>query len=105
MGSRELLVLYAKRPVAAPDQILNYLGRYTHRVSPSNDRLLPADTGPVRFEYKDYADGSRHKFVTLCAPEFIRRLLHVLHAGFMCIRHCGIVDGKTRQARCARIRA
>ena len=90
-------VTYAKRPFAGPEQVLNYLGRYTHRVALSNDRLLPANPGQVRFRYKDYADANRHKVMTLCASEFIRRfLLHVLPTGFMRIRHYGILANRAK---------
>lgn len=90
-------VTYAKRPFAGPEQVLNYLGRYTHRVALSNDRLLPAEPEQVRFRYKDYADGSRHKVITLPAAEFLRRfLLHVLPRGFMRIRHYGILANRTK---------
>ena len=74
-------VVYAKRPFAGPQQVLDYVGRYTHRVAISNDRLLDMDDGHVRFTYKDYRADPQHaaKTMTLAAAEFIRRfLLHVL---------------------------
>jgi hypothetical protein len=90
-------VVYAKRPFAGPQQVLDYVGRYTHRVAISNHRLLAVADGQVSFRWKDYQDGNqlgRHslsdggqKTMTLPAAEFLRRfLLHVLPPGFQRIR-------------------
>ena len=99
-------VVYAKPPFGGPDQVLDYLGRYTHRVAISNHRLLSVDEGDVRFRYKDYAHGNQRKVMTLAAPEFIRRfLLHVLPAGFMRIRHYGLIANRTKRAKLALARA
>src|SRR6266508_2548783 len=99
-------VVYAKRPFAGPAQVLEYLGRYTHRVALSNDRLLSLDNGLVRFRWKDYADGDRVKVMALEADEFIRRfLLHVVPDGFVRIRHFGLLANRTRHAKLARCRA
>lgn len=99
-------VVYAKRPFAGPTQVLEYLGRYTHRVALSNDRLLSLDHGVVRFRWKDYADGNRVKVMALAAEEFIRRfLLHVVPDGFVRIRHFGFLANRTRRAKLARCRA
>jgi hypothetical protein len=98
-------VVYAKRPFAGPAQVLEYLGRYTHRVALSNDRLLGLDDGIVRFRWKDYADGDRVKVTALDADEFIRRfLLHVVPDGFVRIRHFGFLANRTRRAKLARCR-
>ena len=98
-------VVYAKRPFAGPEQVLEYLGRYTHRVALSNHRLLSLDDGSVRFRWKDYADGDRVKVMALDAEEFIRRfLLHVVPGGFVRIRHFGFLANRTRQAKLARCR-
>jgi Putative transposase len=98
-------VVYAKRPFAGPTQVLEYLGRYTHRVALTNDRLLSLDDGIVRFRWKDYADGDRVKIMALDAAEFIRRfLLHVVPHGFVRIRHFGLLANRTRQAKLARCR-
>src|SRR2546428_2461491 len=98
-------VVYAKRPFAGPAQVLEYLGRYTHRVALSNDRLLSLDDGIVRFRWKDYADGDRLKVMALAAEEFIRRfLLHVVPDGFVRIRHFGLLANRTRRATLARCR-
>jgi hypothetical protein len=87
-------VVYAKRPFAGPMQVLEYLGRYTHRVAISNDRLLSLDDGLVRFRWKDYADAARVKVMEMEADEFIRRfLLHVVPNGFVRIRHFGVPAG------------
>lgn len=98
-------VVYAKRPFAGPTQVLEYLGRYTHRVALTNDRLLSLADGIVRFRWKDYADGDRVKVMALDADEFIRRfLLHVVPNGFVRIRHFGLLANRTRQAKLARCR-
>ncbi|MGH7644142.1 MAG: IS91 family transposase, partial [Gemmatimonadales bacterium] len=98
-------VVYAKRPFAGPLQVLEYLGRYTHRVALSNDRLLNFDDGSVRFRWKDYADGNRVKVMELTAEEFIRRfLLHVVPGGFVRIRHFGFLANRTRKTKLARCR-
>jgi Putative transposase/Transposase zinc-binding domain len=91
-------VVYAKRPFAGPAQVLGYLGRYTHRVALSNDRLVDHAEGRVRFRWKDYADHDRVKVMTLEADEFLRRfLLHVVPRGFMRIRHFGLLANRTRR--------
>jgi hypothetical protein len=98
-------VVYAKPPFAGPTQVLEYLGRYTHRVAISNDRLVNVDAGQVRFRWKDYARGNRLKTMTLPAEEFLRRfLLHVLPAGFVRIRHFGFLANRGRTAKLARCR-
>lgn len=90
-------VVYAKPPFGGPQQVLKYLARYTHRVAISNQRLLSLSDGRVRFRYKDYARGSRHRVMELDAVEFIRRfLLHVLPRGFVRIRHFGLLSNPSR---------
>ncbi len=99
-------VVYAKRPFAGPQQVLDYLGRYTHRVAISNGRLLACDNGQVRFRWKDYRANGKSKAMTLDAAEFIRRfLLHTLPKGFHRIRHFGFLANACRAAKLARIRA
>src|SRR5712691_1399183 len=99
-------VVYAKRPFAGPTQVLEYLGRYTHRVALSNERLVSSTDGVVRFRWKDYADGNRVKVMTLAAEEFIRRfLLHVVPGGFVRIRHFGFLANRARRTKLARCRA
>jgi hypothetical protein len=70
-------VVYAKPPLPGPKQVLDYVGRYTHRVAISNNRLLDIEDGQVQFRYKDYRHDSQQKVMTLSADEFIRFLLHV----------------------------
>jgi hypothetical protein len=92
-------VVYAKRPFAGPAQVLGYVGRYTHRVAISNNRLVSMDNGKVRFRWKDYRNGSSQKIMTLEAGEFIRRfLIHVLPDGFHRIRYYGFL-GNCHRAR------
>jgi hypothetical protein len=98
-------VVFAKRPFAGPEHVLDYLGRYTHRVALSNDRLIEHDDGRVQFRWKDYADHDRTKVMTLEADEFLRRfLLHVVPSGFMRIRHFGILANRARRSALARCR-
>jgi hypothetical protein len=95
-------VVYAKPPFGGPQQVLNYLGRYTHRVAISNNRLLGIDHGRVSFGWKDYRHHDRQKTMALEAEEFIRRfLLHVLPDGLQRIRHYGFLGHRYRQAKLA----
>ena len=90
-------VVYTKRPFAGPQQVLDYVGRYTHRVAISNNRLLDIDNGRVKFLWKDYRDNSQIKVMDLEADEFIRRfLLHVLPEGFQRIRYYGFLANRDR---------
>ena len=90
-------VVYAKPPFGGPEVVLKYLARYTHRVAISDSRLLDFEDGVVRFRYKDYAHGNRKRVMSLSASEFVRRfLLHVLPAGFVRIRHYGILSNRHR---------
>jgi Putative transposase/Transposase zinc-binding domain len=100
-------VVYAKRPFAGPQQVLEYVGRYTHRVAISNHRLLDIENGEVRFTYKDYRSDPPQspKPMTLAAGEFIRRfLLHVLPTGFHRIRYYGFLGARHRREKLARCR-
>jgi predicted Zn-ribbon and HTH transcriptional regulator len=91
-------VVYAKRPFGSPQTVLDYLGRYTHRVALSNDRILKVENGEVTLSYRDRRDGDRKKSMTLEAQEFIRRfLLHVLPDGFMRIRHFGFLANRSKK--------
>lgn len=97
-------VVFAKGSVIGPDHVLDYLGRYTHRVAISNGRLRSLDHNArtVTFAYKDYADGSRIKMMPLSGVEFIRRfLLHLLPPGFTKIRHYGLLGNNRRKQRVA----
>src|SRR5258705_6303201 len=98
-------VVYDKRPFAGPEQVLDYVGRYTHRVAISNNRLLDIAQGKVTFRYKDYRHGAQQKTMTLEAEEFIRRfLLHVLPDGFQRIRYYGFLANRYREQKLARCR-
>jgi hypothetical protein len=98
-------VVYAKRPFAGPQQVLDYVGRYTHRVAISNNRVLDIDNDQVRFQWKDYRHHERVKTMTLSADEFIRRFLrHVLPAGLQRIRYYGFLGSRSRQQQLARCR-
>lgn len=98
-------VVYAKPPFAGPRQVLDYVGRYTHRVAISNNRLLDIEAGQVRFQWKDYRDKGQQKVMPLSAEEFIRRfLLHALPDGFQRIRYYGFLGNRYRQEKLARCR-
>ena len=95
-------VVYAKRPFAGPRQVLDYVGRYTHRIAISNSRLLSIDDGKVRFRWKDYRHDNQQKAMTLNADEFIRRfLIHVLPDGFQRIRYYGFLGNCHRTRKLA----
>ena len=102
---RKAWVVYAKRPFAGPQQVLEYLGRYTHRVAISNERILGLEHGIVRFRWKDYAHGTTIKVMELKAGEFLRRfLLHIVPDGFVRIRHFGILANRHRKEKLDRCR-
>jgi hypothetical protein len=98
--SRELYktdwVVYAKEPFAGPGQVVEYLGRYTHKVAISNHRLLDIDPLGVRFRYRDYRD-NQQKEMTLDGTEFLRRFCqHILPKRFVRIRHYGLLSTSKR---------
>ena len=98
-------VVYAKPPFGGPQHVLEYLGRYTHRVAISNNRLIDFVDGKVSFRWKDYRHDSRKKVMCLDAQEFMRRfLLHVLPSGFQRIRHYGFLANRYRAVKLARCR-
>jgi len=100
-------VVYAKKPFGSPQTVLDYLGRYTHRVALSNDRIVKVENGEVTLSYRDRKDGDRKKTIPLVAHEFIRRfLLHVLPDGFMRVRHFGFLANRSKKqalAQCRRL--
>jgi len=99
-------VVYAKPPFAGAARVLAYLGRYTHRVAIANHRLVSFESGEVRFRWRDYADGNKTKIMALTATEFLRRfLLHTLPAGFVRIRHYGLLGNRCRRAKLAHCRS
>jgi predicted Zn-ribbon and HTH transcriptional regulator len=99
-------VAYAKKPFGSPAHVLDYLGRYTHRVALSNDRILSAHNGKVTFSYRDRKNHDRKKIMTLDAHEFIRRfLLHVIPKGFVRVRHFGFLANRSKAllAKCRQL--
>jgi hypothetical protein len=95
-------VVYAKKPFGSAQRVLDYLGRYTHRVALSNNRLLSMADEQITFRWKDYRQHDKQKLMTLTPTEFIRRfLLHVLPSGFQRIRHYGFLVNRYRQAKLA----
>jgi hypothetical protein len=91
-------IVYAKRPFAGPEQVLEYLGRYTHRVAISNNRIVSIKNDKVTFTYKDRKRNDEVKTMALDANEFIRRfLLHVLPTGFMKIRYFGFLANTNKK--------
>jgi hypothetical protein len=98
-------VVYSKPCLARTETVIDYLGRYSHRIALSDGRLLAFDGESVRLAYKDYRDGDRHKTMTLTAEELLRRfLLHVLPKGFMRVRHFGFLANRCRARRLSEIR-
>ena len=90
-------VVYAKPPFGGPQYVLQYLGRYTHRVAISNHRLVSFTDGKVTFRWRDSAHNNEQKFMTLPLDEFLRRfLLHVLPKGFVRIRNFGFLANRRR---------
>lgn len=91
-------VVFCKEPFRTPDHLIQYLGRYTHRVAISNHRILDVDREHVTFSYKDYSQGAVRRVMKLSKAEFIRRfLLHILPAGFVKIRYYGMLANPVRQ--------
>lgn len=98
-------VVYAQPPFAGPRKLLDYLGRYTHRVAIANHRLLECDDRQVTFTWRDRADGDRRKVMSLPADEFLRRFLqHVLPDRFQRIRHYGLLGNRGKRERLAHCR-
>jgi len=91
-------VVYCRPPFDGVQGVLQYLGRYTHRIAISNNRILTNQDGNVSFRWRDYADDNRLKTMTLKADEFIRRfLLHVLPSRYVRIRHFGLLANRNRK--------
>lgn len=94
---RKEWVVYCKRPFGGTEQVLRYLGCYTHRVAISNHRLVSLEKGKVTFRWRDSAHKNKKRLMTLTVEEFLRRfLLHVLPQGFVRIRHFGILSTRNR---------
>jgi hypothetical protein len=91
--------------MAGPQQVLRYLGRYTHRIAISNERLLEHHDGHVTFSYKDRRHGGKRKSKTVSGPEFARRFLtHVVPRRFVRVRHYGVLANARKSARLATAR-
>ena len=94
---RNAWVVYAKQPFLGPKQVIEYLGRYTHRIAISNHRIKNVAQDKVTFTYKDYREGAKQKLMTLDAGEFLRRFcLHILPRHFFKIRHYGILSSRAK---------
>jgi len=103
--SKKRWIAYAKRPFAGPQQVLDYLGRYTHRVAISNNRIISIDNGRVTFTYRDRQKDNEIKEMTLDADKFIGRfLLHVLPKGFFKIRYFGFLAHTNKKEQIPLIR-
>lgn len=99
-------VVYAKPPFGGPEKVLDYLGRYTHRVAIANHRLVDVANGKVTFHWRDYRHQSRKRKMTLDTEEFIRRfLMHVLPTGFVRIRYFGFLANRYRAKKIEMARA
>jgi hypothetical protein len=99
-------VVYSKAPMAGPEQVLRYLGRYTHRIAIGNERIVAHEKGEVTFSYKDRKHGGRRKHETLPGAEFTRRfLLHVVPRRFVRVRHFGLLANGVKARRLARARS
>jgi hypothetical protein len=93
-------IVYCKPPFKNAVCVVEYLGRYTHRVAISNNRIVSLEKDTVSFKWRDYKDSSRHKVMTLSTEEFIRRfLIHILPSGFMKIRHYGLLGNRNKTSK------
>ena len=98
-------LVYAKPAFQGAANVLDYIGRYTHRIAISNHRILAVNDGQVTFSWRDRADGNRKKALTIPAGEFLRRfLLHVLPASFVKIRHIGFLSNARKKKDLRRCR-
>jgi len=90
-------VIYAKKPFAGPEQVVRYLGRYTHRIAISNHRIKAIKDGKVTFGWRDYRKNGKKSTMSLEANEFLRRFcLHILPPGFVRLRHYGLLASRTK---------
>jgi hypothetical protein len=96
--------VYAKAPFGGPSQIIEYLGRYTHKVAITAHRIKSIDDEYIRFQYKDYADNSKVKEMTLSHTEFVRRYeQHILPRRFVKIRHAGYLSHRGKNERIVKL--
>ena len=95
---KENWVVYLKESFRKPDIVIEYLGRYTHRIAVSNHRILAVENDAVTFQWKDYACGNKKREMTIGAQEFIRRfLLHVVPPRYVRIRYYGIMANRNHR--------
>ncbi len=95
-------VVFSKPTFKKPQHVIEYLGRYTHRVAISNNRIVSMDNDKVTFKWRDYKDNNKNKLMTVTAEEFIRRfLLHILPNKFVKIRHYGFLSNRNRKEKIA----
>jgi hypothetical protein len=93
-------IVYCKAPFKSPEFVLEYLGRYTHRVAISNNRILSCENDKVKFKWRDYADKNKEKIMEITTEEFIRRfIMHILPSKFVKIRHYGILSNRNRSTK------
>jgi len=93
-------IAYCKPPFKDATCVVEYLGRYTHRVAISNKRIVSIENNNVTFKWRDYKDNSKCKLMSISAEEFIRRfLIHILPSGFMKIRHYGLLGNRNKTAK------
>src|SRR4029077_17206993 len=93
-------VVYAKARVAGPQQVVDYVGRHTHRVAISNHRIVDIEDGQVRFKWRDYRDKNKQKTMPLTEDKLLRRfLLHVLPSRFHRIRYYGFLGNRHRKEK------
>jgi hypothetical protein len=91
---------YTKKTFSGPEAVMEYLGRYTHRIAISNNRIVSIDKDTVTIQVKDYKDNNQKKSVTLTGVEFIRRfLMHILPKGFVKIRHYGLLANRNKKTK------
>ena len=92
-------VTYIEPPKGSPENVIEYIGRYSFRIAISNERIKSIDNGMITFEYKDYKDNGKIKLMTITAEEFIRRfLMHVLPDKFTKIKHYGILTNRNKKS-------
>jgi hypothetical protein len=92
--------VHANAPFGGPAQIIDYLGRYTHKVAITAHRILTINESHISFKYKDYDDGNKQKIMMLSHAEFLRRFeQHILPKGFAKIRHSGYLHARDKMKR------
>jgi len=93
-------VVYCKPPFKTPENVIEYLGRYTHKIAITNSRIVTVKDNRVYFKWRDYKDKNKEKVMNLSVFEFIRRfLMHVLPKGFFKIRHFGLLSNRNKKTK------